>query len=248
MNWRFIPVEVHSASMNMALDEACMEAVRNKLVPATIRLYRWKPAAVSIGNFQCLHDEVDLVACKKHRVDVVRRETGGGAVYHDTDGEVTYSIIGPVDVFPRDVIASYKEICSCLVDALAELGIKAEFRPINDITVAARKISGSAQTRKAGVLLQHGTLLLSVDPERMFTYLTPDKAKISDKPYVKSVKAAVAAVSEHVQTPRDAVEQALAAAFKRRYAAIDGSWTVAELQRAVELAKKFSSAAWSEMR
>lgn len=181
--WRLIDLREADAYTQMAMDEAILRARSEGRAPNTIRLYRWRPSAVSIGYFQSLEEEVDLEACQRMGVDVVRRLTGGGAVYHDHDGEITYSLIAPETdpKVPRDIPESYRVICGCLVRALGHLGLKAEFRPINDILVGGRKVSGNAQTRRLGVVLQHGTVLIECDVRKMFTVLKVSEEKIRDK-------------------------------------------------------------------
>src|SRR5208282_4253098 len=105
-------------------------------------------SAVSIGTFQSMANEVNVEECNRSNVSYVRRLTGGGAVYHDSNGEITYSVIAPESLFPKNIIESYKVICSWVISGLAILGIKAEFVPINDIVVNGKKISGNAQTRR----------------------------------------------------------------------------------------------------
>ena len=148
----------------MAVDEAIAAGIAAGTSPPTIRFYTWKPCAVTIGYFQCLRDEVDREACSSKGIDVVRRRTGGGAVYHDEHGEITYSVIAPESYFSKDIRASYREICGGIIGGLGRLGIAAEFRPINDVVVNGRKISGSAQTRRQGILTQHGTVLVQHRP------------------------------------------------------------------------------------
>ena len=169
--------------MNMAVDEAICRLRSQGKSPNTIRLYRWKPSAVSIGYFQILEQEVDFDACERLGMDVVRRMTGGGAVYHSYEGEVTYSVIVNQDnpKIPRDILKSYELICSGITLAMKNLGINAEFKPINDIDVNGKKISGNAQTRRWNIVLQHGTILLDTDIRTMFTVLKVSKEKISDK-------------------------------------------------------------------
>lgn len=247
--WRIILIETNDAATNMALDEACMEAVRTGRAPPTIRLYRWSPSAISIGNFQCFSDEVDVAACESSEIAIVRRETGGGAVFHDTEGEITYSIIAPVDAFPKDIIASYRDICAVLIDALREVSVEVEFKPINDLVCNGKKISGNAQTRKGGILLQHGTILYTVNAEKMFRFLTPDKSKIADKPFIKSVESMVTSIREHSAVSRDSVEFALIQAFTKRFNCTPGEWTPSEIMRARELAEsKYSSREWTYLR
>ena len=90
--WRLLDTEPRDAFYNMALDEAIATARSKNLVPNTLRFFRWEPSAVSIGYFQSLEEEVDIPTCDKIGVDFVRRRTGGGAVYHDREGELTYSL------------------------------------------------------------------------------------------------------------------------------------------------------------
>ncbi|MCK5302465.1 MAG: lipoate--protein ligase family protein, partial [Candidatus Thorarchaeota archaeon] len=91
--FRFLELCVHNAYENMAVDEAITLAMKEGKAPPTLRLYRWRPSAVSIGTFQGMTDEVDLKYCRLNKIDYIRRITGGGAVYHDFEGEVTYSLI-----------------------------------------------------------------------------------------------------------------------------------------------------------
>jgi lipoate-protein ligase A len=168
----------------MAIDEAISSLVKEGLSPPTIRFYRWSPGAVTIGCFQCIGDEVDLDACRRLGIDLVRRATGGGAVYHDPAGEITYSVIAPESLFSKDIPESYLEICSYIIRGLSGLNIDASFRPINDVTVGGRKVSGSAQMRRQGVLTQHGTILYGLDRATMFSVLKPSRLKLSGKPAV----------------------------------------------------------------
>ncbi|UCE09322.1 MAG: lipoate--protein ligase family protein [Candidatus Thorarchaeota archaeon] len=194
---RFLDLEIRSAHMNMALDEAIMRSIQAGHVPPTLRLYRWQPSAVSIGTFQGMTEEVDLEYCKRNGIDHIRRLTGGGAVYHDYGGEVTYSIILPNDhrLVSSDIIESYKILCAGVVKALDILGIDAKFKPINDVVTGGKKISGNAQTRRRSCVLQHGTTLLDLDVEVMFSVLKVPQEKISDK-MIEDVRQRVTSVRE----------------------------------------------------
>jgi lipoate-protein ligase A len=167
----------------MAIDEAILTARTRNLAPNTIRFYRWNPSAVSIGKFQNIENEVQLDKCKKYGVDVVRRITGGGAVYHDTEGEITYSVVAnKKDLKAENINAVYAKFYGGIAEALKILGINADFNEGNaktcpNLTVNSKKISGSAQSHKKGVVLQHGTLLIDVDLEEMFTFLRVPWAK-----------------------------------------------------------------------
>jgi lipoate-protein ligase A len=186
--WRLLKLETADAYTNMAVDEAILKARIENKVPNTLRFYQWNPSAVSIGRFQTLKDEIHVDNCKQHGVDVVRRISGGGAVYHDSTGEVTYSIIAKLTDLgckDLDILSAYQKICSGLNEAVKFLGTKAEYRPPDpkrcpNLAISGKKISGNAQTSKKGVLLQHGTFLLDIDHEKMFTFLRVPWAKTLD--------------------------------------------------------------------
>jgi len=175
--WRLQKLETYNAFMNMAIDEAILQARIENLAPNTVRFYRWHPSAVSIGKFQNIENEVQLENCKLHGVDVVRRITGGGTVYHDAENEITYSVVvHKNDLEAKDTADVYSKIYDGLAEALKLLGIRADFNEGNakacpNLTVNGKKISGSAQSHKKDIVLQHGTLLLDVDLEKMFTFL-----------------------------------------------------------------------------
>jgi len=185
--WRLLKLETNDAFTNMAVDEAILKARMESRVPNTLRFYRWKPSAVSIGRFQEASNEVDLESCERYGVDVVRRITGGGSVYHDCDGEVTYSVVVKErDLGISGVVSAYKRICKGIIEAVRVLGVDADFNPGDpkqcpNITVRGRKFSGSAQSRRGSYLLQHGTFLIDVGLEKMFTFLkVPWAASPSD--------------------------------------------------------------------
>lgn len=198
--WRLLDTEPRDAFYNMALDEAIATARSKNLVPNTLRFFRWEPSAVSIGYFQSMEDEVDIPACGKIGVDFVRRRTGGGAVYHDREGELTYSLM--VNQGHRLISGGFQEtyqtLCSGLVLGLNLLGIPAEFKPINDIDVEGKKISGNAQTRRMNVVHQHGTVLRQVDPSVMFTVLKVPNEKIRDK-LIRSVEERVTSINRFLR-------------------------------------------------
>ena len=174
--WRLIQLEPHNAFMNMAIDEAILTARIENLIPNTIRFYQWTPSAISIGKNQNVKEQVYPTGLAQFGVDVVRRTSGGGAVYHDADGEITYSVTAKTVDLGSDVTAVYSKIYSAITDSLRLLGIPADFVDSNrkncpNLTVSGKKISGSAQTVKRKTIQQHGTILLTVNLERMFRLL-----------------------------------------------------------------------------
>ncbi|MEF8880172.1 MAG: biotin/lipoate A/B protein ligase family protein, partial [Candidatus Thermoplasmatota archaeon] len=206
--WRFLNTGSNTAYDNMAVDRAIMAACSENKVPPTVRFYSWTPAAISIGYFQSLEEEVDVEKCSQRGIDFVRRITGGGAVFHED--ELTYSIIIPEshDEIPGDILGSYKRICGALMKGFDCMDVSCEYRPINDILVDGKKISGNAQTRQKKTVLQHGTILLDVDVEKMFSLLKIPSEKTKDK-LIKNVKESVTSLT-HVFNKKiyfeDAVE------------------------------------------
>lgn len=194
--WRLLKTENITAAKNMAIDRAVLVANSEGKSPPTVRFFTWNPPAISIGYFQSLEEEVDLDVCRKLGVDYVRRITGGGAVFHDT--ELTYSIVIPEDhpLIPKNIMESYGRICDAIINGLAKLGIESNYKPINDIITNSKKISGNAQTRKLKTVLQHGTVLMDVDVEKMFSLLKVPNEKIRDK-LIADVKERVTSV-KHV--------------------------------------------------
>ena len=186
--WRLLKPQTADAYTNMAVDEAIMKARIENRVPNTLRFYMWNPSAVSIGRFQKLADQVHVENCRKHGVDIVRRISGGGTVFHDSTGEITYSItakLADLGCKSLDMPSAYQKICSGLNEAVNILGADAEYRPPDpkrcpNLAIRGKKISGNAQTCKKGVLLQHGTFLLDIDHTRMFTFLKVPWAKTLD--------------------------------------------------------------------
>jgi len=246
-------MRIEDAPTQMAIDEAI---AMNRLVednPNTIRLYRWRPSAVSIGYFQSLEKEVNLETCRELGVDVIRRITGGGAVFHDYDGEITYSLVAPETdpKMPRDILASYQVICGAIIDGLKKLGVDAEFKPINDIAAGGKKISGNAQTRRHGVVLQHGTVLVDSDIPTMFRVLRVSDAKISDK-MIKAVEERVTNVRRYLgkkvsfKEARDALVSGFEAVFDVHLE--PGRLTRGEERTVEELKAKYMSAEWVHQR
>lgn len=166
MQFRLIEQESYNAAMNMAIDHAIYEGVATNSQFPTIRFYKWLPSSISLGAYQN-PKEINLDACKKHNIGLVRRMTGGRAVFHDKV-DFTYSIIAPIRIFNYSIENAYREICSWIINTLNELGINAGLENKNDITVDSKKISGNAaKAMDKGVYLQHGTMIYDIDFEAM---------------------------------------------------------------------------------
>lgn len=170
MQGRYIELDRNHPYTNMAIDEAIMRVMRKEKIAPTIRFYQWNPSAISLGFHQKIEEHVNVDACNKQNVKIVRRPTGGGTVFHDSEGEVTYSVIAPKTLFPPGILNRFKVICGWIVKSLEELGIAAQFKPDNDVLVEGKKISGNAQAVQGEVFLQHGTILYDVEPTQVFTF------------------------------------------------------------------------------
>lgn len=187
--WRFINSGPADAFTNMATDEAIMIAYQRGLVPPTLRIYQWNPPAVSVGYFQKTGETVDVKMCKTLGIDVVKRLTGGRAVLHEH--EITYSVIIGENYpgMPGSIVESYKFICKGVIEGFRLLGIEVSMETrknkssiINssacfdspsmyEILYEGKKLVGSAQVRKNGVILQHGSILMDFDIEKMINVL-----------------------------------------------------------------------------
>jgi lipoate-protein ligase A len=248
---RFLNLVTNDAFTNMAIDESIMLALKEGDVPPTFRLYRWKPSAVSIGTFQGMTEEIDLDFCRTREIDYIRRITGGGAVYHDYEGEITYSIILPKGhrLVPDDILESYGVLCGGVVMALEHLGVAAEFKPINDVIAGGKKVSGNAQTRRHSCVLQHGTTLLDLDVETMFSVLKVPQEKISDK-MITDVKKRVTSVRDLLDRSvsfdelREALEVGFAKALEIEL--VHGELTEDETQTVERISyEKYSQDEWN---
>jgi lipoyl(octanoyl) transferase len=175
--WRLIIDGPVPGAANMALDRAVLASRRAGECPPTLRLYRWEVPTVTLGRFQPL-EQVDLGACERHGLDVVRRPTGGRGVLHDD--ELTYSVVAHTDDdVPRGVAASYRHLSAALAEAYRSLGVEAELThrargtagsgacylhaTQADLSIGAAKLSGSAQVWSGDAVLQHGSLVRTRD-------------------------------------------------------------------------------------
>lgn len=173
--WRLLQTIKSDGSHQMAIDEAVMNSVRKNLQPTTLRFYQWTPRCVTLGHMQDMKKEVDFDFCKNNDITIVQRITGGGCVLHDK--ELTYSLIIKQENIDSNIIERFKIVLDCIRLAFQKLGVMAEFKPINDLIVKNKKISGNAQTTIDGVVLIHGTMLLDIDIELMQKVLKNPKFK-----------------------------------------------------------------------
>lgn len=257
--WRHIREESRPGPLNMALDEiAARTAVGGG--PRTVRVYQWTPSTLSLG-YRNDPADVDWDYCEREGIDVVRRPTGGGAIYHDSYGDISYSVIAPADELPENLMETYKLLCAPLLAACAEMGVPAgyaeesypelyhpacylrELHPAHDVVYEGRKLSGNAQYRRRDSVVQHGSLTYSVTPERT-------RDCFVDPPVTaEAVGERVTGIDEHADRSREEAVATLEAALASWSDATEGEWTNGERERAREIADaKFDSAAWNRDR
>jgi len=253
--WRLLELETHDAFMNMAIDEAIMSARIEGLNSDTLRFFRWRPSAVSIGKFRKVENEAQLENCLEEGIDIVRRITGGGTVYHDAEDEITYSVIANRESLKANDIADvYTRIYTGLTEALRLLGVAADFnegsaKTCPNLTVKGKKISGSAQCHKRGVVLQHGTILAKVNLKKMFTYLRVPWAK-SCKQVASIARNKITSLHDELQKNVSTAElnHALIQGFQRGLdiKLVDGGLSSHELELAEGLCRqKYGTDEWN---
>ncbi|MDZ5812176.1 biotin/lipoate A/B protein ligase family protein [Halorubrum sp. AD140] len=262
-DWRLIREEPRPGPMQMALDEVAAETAAAG-GPATLRTYRWEPSCLTLGYRQD-PATVDWSFCEREGIDVTRRQTGGGGIYHDGAGDVAYSVAVPAADVPGELLDCYHLLCEPVLDAFDRLGIDAgyveepvpelyhpacylrELHPAHDVVAGPaggagddatdrRKIAGNAQYRKRDAVIQHGSLTFSVDAERHL-------GVFADPPVTPAeFRERVVGMDELADVDRadavSAVEAALgdwATAEPEATLESDGSWSSAELARAEEL-------------
>jgi lipoate-protein ligase A len=267
MKWRFLPFERLDAFENMAIDEAIFRFHQRKDVPPTLRFYGWTSPTVSLGYFQDVEKEVDVEACRRKHIPVVRRPTGGKAVLHEED--VTYAVVGrdSSPLFPADVLGTYRVIGHCIAGGLALLGIEAEMEgnsraPDGDslkascfsspsryeLLVKNRKICGSAQVRSRGVFLQHGSILMEFNPFKTCDVMLPHSEDYERQ--VLRMKQSVSSVSEHTDRAVDVgtVCRALMTGFEKTLGIelVKGKLSPEEEElKAVLMTQKYMNERWN---
>lgn len=175
---KYIEFGINTGAENMQIDNDLLDfAIKNKVQEPIFRLYAWSPACISLGRNQN-DDFLDKDFLKANNIDVVRRLTGGRALLHDK--EITYSYICPVSSLKNgdSIVNSYKEISQFLIDGFKKLDIELEFgeKKVNtkfdycmclstsaDLCYRGKKLIGSAQFRKEGYILQHGSIIFNFD-------------------------------------------------------------------------------------
>lgn len=224
--WRLFIDPPSPAARNMAVDEALADACRRGRAGPTLRLYGWDRPSISLGYFQRPDEVIDLDRCREAGVPVVRRTTGGRAVYHHR--EVTYSVVAPIPhpLFPPTIRGTYEVVARALAEGLGALGLRVACHPTEperprrgigsprcfdstsryEITCEAKKVVGSAQRRWKTAFLQHGSILLAHDPAEAAPWF---RGAPSDTESITGLNA-----NERGLTPDD-IHRALITAWER---------------------------------
>lgn len=266
MKWRLLKHRISSAFENMAIDEAIFRETVAKQKPPTLRFFGWHPSAVSIGYFQNVDEEINVERCRATGVDIVRRMTGGKAVYHHD--EVTYSLTasGVEKIFPDDIILTYELISRGLVRGLSILGISADPAVVDgaalkkktklsstcfwapstrELLVGGKKICGSAQVRTRGAFLQHGSMLMTFDGSATAALTLPSCSET----LCQRLKNSVTAINEQLAHPAsaedisDALQKGLSEQLQVEFS--EGGLTPSERRLTDELLQKYTSNAWN---
>jgi lipoate-protein ligase A len=178
--WRLLDTEKRTAAENMCLDEAVLEARARGMVPNTLRFLQFRPHCALVGFHQGVEQEIREDFCRENAIHINRRITGGGAIYFGEDA-LGWELIAGKDVISLDFQGLYRRLCEAAIDGLRALGINASFRPVNDIEVEGRKISGTGGTEARGAFLFQGSLLVDLDLQLMLRALRIPTEKLKDK-------------------------------------------------------------------
>ncbi|MHA1519484.1 MAG: lipoate--protein ligase family protein [Promethearchaeota archaeon] len=267
--WRLIPFRTYDGYTNMAIDEILLNRVITKNSPNILRFYQWDPTTATIGRNQSLSAEIDMDFTHDNNVQVVRRITGGGAVLHSHKNEITYSVIAHTSAIPpqiesprhydSNISQRYIAILEALAQGLEQIGYPIDVGAIHcpALLTQGKKISGNAQLIRQNVILQHGTILLEVNPEFMYSVLrAPTGVKKSKM--VQSVRSKVTGLHSPTALGEDSnqtiledgkIVQVLQASFERIFQIrleiqpLDHE----ELMEVAELVKtKYNNTSWLE--
>ncbi|MBP3952328.1 lipoate--protein ligase family protein [Bacillus suaedae] len=226
--WRFIDSGNCSPAYNMALDEALLDWHSKGMIPPTIRFYGWDPATLSIGYFQKVHQEINMEKVREYGLGFVRRPTGGRGVLHDQ--ELTYSVIVSEDHpnMPATVTEAYRVISEGILEGFKDVGLDAYFsiprseeeknalkNPRSavcfdapswyELVVEGRKVAGSAQTRQKGVILQHGSIILDIDEDKLFDLFLYSSERLRER-MQRNFKNKAVAINALREVPLSMVE------------------------------------------
>ena len=211
--FRVIDTGVRDGRFNIAIDQALIEAHKDGQIADTIRFLRFRPSAL-IGRHQVLSSEVDCDFCARRGIEVGRRITGGGAIYLDQNQLGWELVLDRSALGISSLAALTREICEAAADGLGRLGIKAAFRPRNDIEVGGRKLGGTGGFFDGSTVFFQGTVLIDIDPNVMFSAL-----KV---PFVKHAKHGSTSPASRIVSLRELLGDATPALEALKAALVEG--------------------------
>lgn len=249
--WRLVDLEYRDDPyMNMSVEEAIPRSVGEGKAPNTVRFWH-NSNTIVLGCFQSAELEVNFEACKETGTTVVRRFTGGGAVYHDA-GNLNYAISikkGHPLVPDNNLQEVFRKLSEGAVTGLRNLGVAAEFQPINDIQIDGKKVSGAAGSVRWGTIFHHGCILVASDLGILGKVLNVPKIKLADR-HVASVQKRVTTIRDELQKDvstrdvRDSIVRGIENSYNVKL--VEGQLTRSELANVKELYDtKYSSSKWN---
>lgn len=246
IGWELLPETPLSPAMNVALDQVLVAQVASGSRPPTLRFWGWGGQAVILGSFQSVRNEVDEVAAREMQVKIVRRMSGGGAMFVQPGLTITYSLYIPDTLLQGISIADSYAVCdSWVVAAFRDLGVDAWYAPLNDITSAEGKIGGAAQARRPGVILHHTTIAYEMSAEEMLRVLRIGREKLSDKGIASAAKR-VSPLRRQTDLPREQLVAHLIASFRHRFGLSETILGTNDLEEAARLVtEKYDNDAWT---
>ncbi|WP_027893880.1 lipoate--protein ligase family protein [Calidithermus chliarophilus] len=244
-DWQLLRDGPMSPALHMALDEVLIYEVGAGRRRPTVRIWEWGGPAVVIGRYQSVKNEVDPEGLERHRMSVVRRITGGGAMFIEPGNTITYSLYAPQElVAGMSFQESYAFMDAWVLEALKSLGVKAWYQPINDITSEGGKIAGAAQTRRGGAVLHHVTMAYDIDAAKMVQVLRIGREKLSDKGQTSAQKR-VDPLRSQTGLPREAVIDRMVETFDSLHGLRQDALKPQELEAAHALVEsKFGTREW----
>ncbi|MDO5668648.1 MAG: biotin/lipoate A/B protein ligase family protein [Corynebacterium sp.] len=245
-SWEVIRPGALPTRVNVALDEVMLNQVAAGERGPTLRFWEWEDKATVIGSYQSYVNEVEQEGVDKHGIEVVRRISGGGAMFMEGGNCITYSLYVPESmVAGLSYEDSYAYLDQWVLGALARHGVNAWYEPINDITSDGGKIGGAAQKRRRGAVLHHATMSYDINADKMMEVLRVGKVKLASKG-LRSAKKRVDPLRRQTGAPREEIIDTMITEFTNRYGAVPASLSDTDLAAAEKLVdEKFGRDKWT---
>jgi lipoate-protein ligase A len=242
--FRLIPFQEYEPNLRLALNKIAIESVVNGGDPI-ISLSGWKPSCINIGYTQKIKQVLDLEEIKKQNIQIVRRESAGGAMYLGEKSDICWGIIANSEYFGTDITKIYQDTSKKIISALNEMNISAKHKPINDVILenGNGKISGSAIKQIKNITYIHGTLLYKLNKKILNKILKPENDH-QKKIKIKEIDKNLSSISEQSTVSYKNTIKILENNLTNNENYYIKPWTTEELEKAKELEKKYSSSEW----